>query len=212
MMSSTRFFIISSAGNRGPDGSTTYPIEELTPDLMAFDTSAPKRQMVIARGTRMGEGHQPLQDQREVLRRLRIPGGPVDQMVARADSIDGPWEVTYMVQNESMGVTGVAPARAASQRPRTLDSSRWHVRYPVGRMVVRDHVGPRQRRPHGFLGSSHMGRRLPLIGLPGNLRQGAEHVDQTQHRLQPRAPADVRLERGFQQRPPEPALAVEPRA
>ena len=28
-----KIFIVSSAGNRASDGATTYPIEELTPDL-----------------------------------------------------------------------------------------------------------------------------------------------------------------------------------
>ena len=60
-----------------------------------------------------------------------IPGGPVGQMVAVADSIDGPWKIERMAQSESLGVTGVAPARARSaaakgdsKRLQTVEASR----------------------------------------------------------------------------------------
>jgi hypothetical protein len=43
-----------------------------------------------------------------------IPGGPVGQMVAVTDCIDGPWKIERMAQSESLGMTGVAPARARS--------------------------------------------------------------------------------------------------
>jgi len=166
-----KIFIISGAGNRGADGTTTYPIEELTPDLMAFDTTAPQRQMVIPRGTRMGEGHHLYKINGKYYDVSAIPGGPVDQMVARADSIDGPWEVTAMVQGESMGVTGVAPALA-----RPNDRGLWL------------HQGGMCDTPSGewwcIIMSDHgsAGRMVslvpvtwdegfPLIGLPGNLRK-----------------------------------------
>ena len=204
-----KVFIISSAGNRGPDGSTTYPIEELTPDLKAFDTNAPKRQMVIPRGTRMGEGHHLYKINGKYYDISAIPGGPVDQMVARADSIDGPWEVTYMVQNESMGVTAGAPALAPSQYRGLWIHQGGMCDTPYGRMVVRDYVGPRQRRPDGFLGAGYLGRGLPADRPSGQSAQGAEHLDQTQHRIHPGAEANLCLGRGFRSRQVEPALAME---
>lgn len=166
-----KIFIISSAGNRGPDGSTTYPIEELTPDLMAFDTNAPKRQMVIPRGSRMGEGHHLYKINGTYYDISAIPGGPVDQMVARADSIDGPWEVTHMVQSESMGVTGVAPARAQAN-----DRGLWLHQggmcdTPTGEwwcVIMSDH-GSAGRMVS--LVPVTWAEGFPLIGLPGNLRK-----------------------------------------
>lgn len=166
-----KIFLISSAGNRGPDGSTTYPIEELTPDLRAFDTNAPKRQMVIPRGTRMGEGHHLYKIDGKYYDVSAIPGGPVDQMVARADSIDGPWQVTHMVQSESMGVTGVAPARAQAN-----DRGLWLHQggmcdTPAGEwwcVIMSDH-GSAGRMVS--LVPVTWAEGFPLIGLPGNLRK-----------------------------------------
>ncbi len=166
-----KIFIISSAGNRGPDGSTTYPIEELTADVRAFDSTAPKRQMVIPRGTRMGEGHHLYKIGGKYYDVSAIPGGPVDQMVARADSIDGPWEVTYMVQNESMGVTARAPA-LASANDRGLwihqggmcdtQTGEWWC------VIMSDH-GSAGRMVS--LVPVTWAEGFPLIGLPGNLRK-----------------------------------------
>ncbi|HHY85985.1 MAG TPA: family 43 glycosylhydrolase [Verrucomicrobia bacterium] len=167
----SKIFMISSAGNRQPDGSTTYPIEELTPDLMAFDANAPKRQLVVPAGMPHGEGHHLYKINGKYYDIMAIPGGPVDQLVARADSIDGPWEVTYMVRGESMGVTGATPARA-----RPDDRGLWI------------HQGGMCDTPSGewwcIIMSDHgsAGRMVslvpitwdegfPLIGLPGNLRK-----------------------------------------
>ena len=50
----------------------------------------------------MGEGHHLYKIKGKYYDISAIPGGTVDQMVAKADSIDGPWKVDRMVQ------TGVA--------------------------------------------------------------------------------------------------------
>jgi beta-xylosidase len=166
-----KIFIISGAGNRGPEGSTTYPIEELTPDLRAFDTQAPKRQMVIPRGTRMGEGHHLYKINGKYYDLSAIPGGPVDQMVARADSIDGPWQVTYMVQSESMGVTGTAPARAQAQDRGLWIHQGGMCDTPSGEWwcaIMSDH-GSAGRMVS--LVPVTWAEGFPLIGLPGNLRK-----------------------------------------
>jgi xylan 1,4-beta-xylosidase len=91
--------------------------------------------------------------------------------VARADSIDGPWEVTRMVQGESLGVTTVAPARAQpNDRGLTLHQGGmcdtpsgewWSIimsdHGSAGRMVALVPI----TWENGF----------PLVGLPGNLRK-----------------------------------------
>ncbi|MFO1498190.1 MAG: family 43 glycosylhydrolase [Verrucomicrobiota bacterium] len=166
-----KIFMISSGGNRSPDGSTTYPIEELTPDLRAFDPNAPKRQMIISRGTRMGEGHHLYKINGNYYDVSAIPGGAVDQMVARASSIDGPWEVTPMVRNESLGVTGVAPERASPEdrglwlhQGGMCDTSAgewWCV-------IMSDH-GSAGRMVS--LVPVTWADAFPMIGLPGNLRR-----------------------------------------
>jgi beta-xylosidase len=165
-----KIFIISSAGTRGPDG-TTYPIEELAPDLKSFDTNAPKHQLVVPRGQRMGEGHHLYKINGKYYDISAIPGGTVDQMIARADSIDGPWEVTRMVHGESLGVATVAPDRAQPNDRglwlhqggmcNTPSDEWWCIimsdHGSAGRMVSLVPV----TWDNGF----------PLIGLPGNLRK-----------------------------------------
>ncbi len=164
-----KIFTISSAGNRGPGGTTVYPIEELAPDLRSFDTNAPKHQMVIPPAERMGEGHHLYKIYGTYYDISAIPGGTVNQMIAMADSIDGPWTVTTMVEGESLGVTTVAPDFA-----RPNDRGLWL------------HQGGMCDTPSGewwsIIMSDHgsAGRMVslvpitwdngfPLIGLPGNL-------------------------------------------
>jgi len=160
-----QIFIISGGGS-------PYPIEELAPDLRFFDTSAPKRQLVVSPGgPRLGEGHHLYKIKGKYYDVSAIPGGTVNQMVAKADSIDGPWEVTAMVDGESLGVTTVAPDRA-----RPNDRGLWL------------HQGGMCDTPSGewwcIIMSDHgaAGRMIslvpitwdngfPLIGLPGNLRK-----------------------------------------
>ncbi len=147
-------------------GGSPYPIEELSPDLRSFVADAPKRSLP----NRMGEGHHLYKINGKYVDISCIPGGPVDQMVAVADSIDGPWKVERMVQGESMGVTA-SPARA-----NVNDRGIWI------------HQGGMCDTPSGqwwsIIMSDHgsAGRMVslvpitwtdgfPLIGLPGNLRK-----------------------------------------
>lgn len=155
-----KVYLIS--GNHSP-----YPIEELSPDLRSFKTDAPKRQL----DARMGEGHHLYKINGKYVDVSAIPGGTVDQMVAVADSIDGPWRVERMVQGESLGVTIAAPAHAQPN-----DRGLWL------------HQGGMCDTPSGewwsIIMSDHgsAGRMVslvpitwdngfPLIGLPGNLRK-----------------------------------------
>jgi len=148
-------------------GGSPYPIEELAPDLRAFKTDAPKRALV----GRMGEGHHLYKINGKYVDVSAIPGGPVDQMVAVADSIDGPWNVERMVQGESLGVTAAAPLRAQPN-----DRGLWlHqggiVDTPSGEwwsIIMSDH-GSAGRMVS--LVPVTLDNGFPLIGLPGNLRK-----------------------------------------
>ena len=148
-------------------GGSPYPIEELAPDLRSFKTDAPKRALV----GRMGEGHHLYKINGKYVDVSAIPGGPVDQMVAVADSIDGPWKIERMVQSESLGVTGVAPARAqASDRGLWLHQG-GIVDTPSGEwwsIIMSDH-GSAGRMV--ALVPITWDKGFPLIGLPGNLRK-----------------------------------------
>jgi beta-xylosidase len=155
-----KIYIISGAGS-------PYPIEELAPDLKSFVSNAPKRSLP----ERMGEGHHLYKINGRYVDVSAIPGGPVDQMVAVADSIDGPWKVTRMVQGESLGVTAAAPLRAQPS-----DRGLWlHqggiVDTPSGEwwsIIMSDH-GSAGRMVS--LVPVTWDNGFPLIGLPGNLRK-----------------------------------------
>lgn len=155
-----KVYIIS--GNRNP-----YPIEELSPDLRSFVPNAPKRFL----NERMGEGHHLYKINGRYIDISAIPGGSVDQMVAVADSIDGPWKVTRMVEGESLGVTSATPARAGAD-----DRGLWLHQggiadTPSGQwwsIVMSDH-GSAGRMVS--LTPVTWDNGFPLIGLPGNLRK-----------------------------------------
>jgi xylan 1,4-beta-xylosidase len=154
-----KIYIISGAG--GP-----YPIEELAPDLKSFVPGV-RRQLA----GRMGEGHHLYKINGKYVDVSAIPGGPVDQMVAVADSIDGPWKIERMVQGESLGVTAAAPARAnASDRGLWLHQG-GIVDTPAGQwwsIIMSDH-GSAGRMVS--LVPVTLDNGFPLIGLPGNLRK-----------------------------------------
>jgi xylan 1,4-beta-xylosidase len=155
-----KIFIIH--GNSAP-----YPIEELAPDLQSFVTDVPKRSLP----ERMGEGHHLYKINGKYVDVSAIPGGPVDQMLAVADSIDGPWKVTRMVQSESLGVTQATPARAGAN-----DRGLWIHQgglcdTPSGEwwsIIMSDH-GSAGRMVN--LVPITWDDGFPLIGLPGNLRK-----------------------------------------
>lgn len=155
-----KVYIIS--GNRSP-----YPIEELSPDLRSFVPNAPKRYL----NERMGEGHHLYKINGKYVDVSAIPGATTDQMVAVADSIDGPWKVERMVQGESLGVTTVAIDRAtAGDRGLTLHQG-GIVDTPSGQwwsIIMSDH-GSAGRMVN--LVPITWDDGFPLIGLPDNLRK-----------------------------------------
>ena len=155
-----KVYIVSGGGN-------PYPIEELNADLGSFVANS--RRMMNAPG--MGEGHHLYKIHGKYYDISAIPGGTVDQMVALADSIDGPWSVQRMVQGESLGVTTVAPARAtARDRGLTLHqggmvdtrSGEWWS------IIMSDHGSAGRMVALVPITWDH---DFPIIGLPGNLRK-----------------------------------------
>ena len=150
------------SGNHSP-----YPIEELSPDLRSFVANAPKRYL----NERMGEGHHLYKINGKYVDVSAIPGGPVDQMVAVADSIDGPWRVERMVQGESLGVTTVAIDHAAVNDHGLTLHQGGIVDTPSGQwwsIIMSDH-GSAGRMV--ALVPITWDDGFPLIGLPGNLRK-----------------------------------------
>jgi len=151
-------------------GGSPYPIEELTPDLKSF-VSGVRHQLV----GRMGEGHHLYKIKGKYYDVSAIPGGNTDQMVARADSIDGPWTVERMVQGESLGVPSRAPSRS-NARPNPNDRGlTLHqggmVDTPSGEwwsIIMQDH-GSAGRMV--ALVPITWDNDFPIIGLPGNLRR-----------------------------------------
>jgi xylan 1,4-beta-xylosidase len=152
-------------------GGSPYPIEELAPDLKSFVPGVRHRLTVPPDGPRMGEGHHLYRIKGKYYDVSAIPGGPVNQMVARAESIDGPWTVTTMVESESLGVPSVVPTRA-NARDRGLwlhqggmcdtPSGQWWS------IIMQDH-GSAGRMVSLVPITWENG--FPLIGLPGNLRK-----------------------------------------
>ncbi len=152
-------------------GGSPYPIEELTQDLHAFVTNSPRRQLVVPPGSRMGEGHHLYKIKGRYVDVSAMPGGSVDQMVAVADSIDGPWKIERMVESESLGVTSATPIHAqASDRGLWIHqggmcdtpSGEWWC------IIMSDH-GSAGRMVS--LVPVTWDNAFPLIGLPGNLRK-----------------------------------------
>jgi beta-xylosidase len=154
-----KIYIISGA-------SSPYPNEEIAPDLKSF---VPEVRHQLA--GKMGEGHHLYKINGKYVDLSAIPGGTVDQMVAVADSIDGPWKVERMVQGESLGVTMATPLRAQpNDRGLTLHQGGM-CDTPSGEwwsIIMSDH-GSAGRMVS--LVPITWDNGFPLIGLPGNLRK-----------------------------------------
>ncbi len=148
-------------------GNAPYPIDELNPDLRSFKTDAPKR--TLPEG--MGEGHHLYKINGKYVDISCQPGGAVDQFVAVADSIDGPWKVTKMVTSESLGVPNGTPAAAQGNNRGLWLHQGGMVDTPSGEwwsIIMSDH-GSAGRMVS--LVPITWDDGFPLIGLPGNLRR-----------------------------------------
>ena len=157
-----KIFIISGSG-------APYPIEELNSDITGFVPGV--RHQLAPQGGRMGEGHHLYKINGKYYDVSAIPGGAVNQMVAKADSIDGPWTVTTMVDGESLGTPGTTPSRAnANDRGLWLHQGGM-CDTPSGQwwsIIMSDH-GSAGRMVS--LVPITWDNDFPLIGLPGNLRK-----------------------------------------
>jgi len=158
-----KIFIISGGGS-------PYPIDELAPDLKSFVTGVHHQLVVPPGGPRMGEGHHLYKINGKYYDVSAMPGGPVNQMVAKADSIDGPWTVTAMVEGESLGISAT-PARTNPNDRGVWLHQGGMCDTPSGQwwsIIMSDHgSGGRMVSlvPITWDGG------FPLIGLPGNLRK-----------------------------------------
>ena len=162
-------------------GATHPTIVELNKDLTEIVPNS-SRQM---RAEGMGEGHHLYKINGRYIDLSAIPGAHTDQVVARADSIDGPWQVEHMVQSESLGVptqNGLSGARGPNS---TFTITKSDLNSEGGLTL---HQGGMVDTPSGQWWSVIMqdhgsiGRMValvpitwdngfPLIGLAGNLRK-----------------------------------------
>jgi hypothetical protein len=133
----------------------------------------------------MGEGHHLYKIKGKYFDVSAIPGAHTDQVVARADSIDGPWQVERMVQSESLGVptqNGVRGGRGSNSTFTVIHSE------PSSGGGLTLHQGGIVDTPsgqwwsiimqdHGSIGRMvalvpiTWDNNFPIIGLPGNLRK-----------------------------------------
>jgi xylan 1,4-beta-xylosidase len=162
-------------------GASRPNIVELNQGLT--EIVANSRRQMNAQG--MGEGHHLYKIKGKYFDVSAIPGAHTDQVVARADSIDGPWQVERMVQSECLGVptqNGVRGGRGTNQSftithsdPNSGGGLTLHqggmVDTPSGQwwsVIMQD---------HGSIGRLvalvpiTWENNFPLIGLPGNLRK-----------------------------------------
>ncbi len=162
-------------------GATNPTIVELNQDLTEIVPGSERP--MKAEG--MGEGHHLYKINGKYIDLSAIPGAHTDQVVARAESIDGPWQVETMVSSESLGVptqNGLRGGRGANPTFEIIPSD------PNSGGGLTLHQGGMVDTPSGQWWSIIMqdhgsiGRMValvpitwdngfPLIGLPGNLRK-----------------------------------------
>jgi len=156
-------------------------IVELNNDLTKIVPNS--RRQMNAQG--MGEGHHLYKINGKYFDVSAIPGAHTDQVVARADSIDGPWQVERMVHSECLGVpsqNGVRRGRGANQTftithsdPNSGGGLTLHqggiVDTPSGEwwsVIMQDHGSIGRMVALVPITWDH---NFPLIGLAGNLRK-----------------------------------------
>jgi beta-xylosidase len=148
--------------------SAPYNIDELAPDLRSV--AVPNAHKLAPQGARMGEGHHLYKIKGTYYDLSAIPGGAVNQMVAKAPTLDGPWTVTTMVDAESLGISA-NPARTSPADKGVWIHQGGMVDTPSGEWwctIMSDH-GSAGRMVN--LVPITWDNGFPLIGLPGNLRK-----------------------------------------
>jgi beta-xylosidase len=157
-----KIFVISGGGS-------PYSIDELAPDLKSFVPGV-RHQLTVPPGQRFGEGHHLYKIKGKYYDISAMPGGAVNQMIASADSIDGPWTVTAMVEGESLGISAT-PARTNPGDRGVWLHQGGMCDTPSGEwwsVIMSDH-GSAGRMVS--LVPITWDNGFPLIGLPGNLRK-----------------------------------------
>jgi xylan 1,4-beta-xylosidase len=162
-------------------GASRPIIVELNQDLTGIVPNS--RRQMNAQG--LGEGHHLYKINGKYFDVSAIPGAHTDQVVARADSIDGPWQVERMVRSESLGVPSQNSVRGG--RGTNLTYTIIHSDPNAGGGLTL-HQGGIVDTPsgewwsiimqdHGSIGRMvalvpiTWDNNFPLIGLPGNLRK-----------------------------------------
>jgi xylan 1,4-beta-xylosidase len=162
-------------------GAGRPTIVQLNQDLTEVVPNS--RRQMNAQG--MGEGHHLYKINGKYFDVSAIPGAHTDQLVARADSIDGPWQVERMVQSECLGVPAQNSVRGGLGTNQTFTVIHSNPNSGAGLTL---HQGGIVDTPSGQWWSVIMqdhgsiGRlvalvpvtwqdQFPLIGLAGNLRK-----------------------------------------
>jgi xylan 1,4-beta-xylosidase len=162
-------------------GASRPTIVELNKNVTEIVSNS-SRQMT-AQG--MGEGHHLYKIRGKYFDVSAIPGAHTDQVVARADSIDGPWQLERMVRSESLGVPSQNAVRGGRGTNQTFTITHSDPNSGGGLTL---HQGGIVDTPSGDWWSIIMqdhgsvGRMValvpitwdnnfPLIGLPGNFRK-----------------------------------------
>ena len=156
-------------GNRSP-----YTIEELAPDIRSFIPDV-RHALVLPPGQRGGEGHHLYKIDGKYVDVMAIPGSNTDQVVATADSIEGPWRVDLMVDGENFGVPSQPPLRPGTNIGPNDKNYTLHqggiVDTPNGDWwaIIMSDRGSIGRLVN--LVPVTWDNGLPYVGLPGNLRK-----------------------------------------
>ncbi|HEV2391799.1 MAG TPA: glycoside hydrolase 43 family protein, partial [Verrucomicrobiae bacterium] len=162
-------------------GAGRPTLVELNQDLTEIVPNS--RRQMNAQG--MGEGHHLYKINGKYFDVSAIPGEHTDQVVARAESLGGPWQVERMVQSECLGVPSQNSVRGGRGTNQTFTITHSDPNSGGGLTL---HQGGIVDTPSGewwsVLMQDHgsIGRMValapvtwdnnfPLIGLPGNLRK-----------------------------------------
>jgi xylan 1,4-beta-xylosidase len=151
-------------------GHSPYPIEELAPDIKSFVSGA-RHQLVVPPDQKFGEGHHLYKIKGKYYDISALPGPSVNQMIARADSIDGPWTVTAMIDGESLGTPTGTPSRATPNNRGFWLHQGGMCDTPSGDWwcIIMGQHGGAGRMVN--LVPITWDNDFPLVGLPGNLRK-----------------------------------------
>jgi len=162
-------------------GASRPTLVELNADLTGIVPHS-SRQMT-AQG--MGEGHHLYKINGKYFDVSAIPGAHTDQVVARAESIDGPWQVAHMVRSECLGVASQNGVRGGRGTNQTFTITHSDPNSGGGLTLHQGGIVDTASgewwsiimQDHGSIGRMvalvpiTWDNNFPLIGLPGNLRK-----------------------------------------